>query len=319
MFHGMEYVYEVYRTRSFSKAAKNLFISQPSLSATIKKTEEKIGYPIFDRSTKPLGVTECGRAYIRAIEQILTIEREFETYIQDIGELKRGQLVLGGSNLFSSWVLPPLIGKFIHQYPGIQVELVEENTAKLAELLQNGDIDLVLDNCILDPGVFAYAVFLKEHLLLAVPREFPVNGKLKGYQIPVEQIREGAFLKKEVPCVPLHEFAEEPFILLKPENDTRQRAIRICDEQKFHPHVVFELDQQMTAYNITCSGMGISFISDTLIKSVPNHPEVIYYKLHESKAARDVSFYWKRGRYMSLAMKEFLKSTVGLEESDPGK
>ena len=144
MFHGMEYVYEVYRTRSFSRAAKNLFISQPSLSATIKKTEDKIGYPIFDRSTKPLGVTECGRAYIRAIEQILTIEREFETYIQDIGELKRGQLVLGGSNLFSSWVLPPLIGRFVHQYPGIQVELLEENTAKLAELLQKS-----FDPCLL--------------------------------------------------------------------------------------------------------------------------------------------------------------------------
>ncbi len=309
MFHGMEYVYEVYRTKSFSKAARNLFISQPSLSATIKKTEEKIGYPIFDRSTKPLGVTECGMKYIHAIEQILTIEKEFENYIQDIGELKRGHLVLGGSNLFSSWVLPPLIGKFVHKYPGIKVELVEENTAKLADLLKNGDIDLVLDNCILNPDIFEHSVFLKEHLLLAVPRDFPVNNRLREYQISVEQIREGAYLKKEVPCVPLHDFSEEPFILLKQENDTRERASQICDEQKLVPNAVFELDQQMTSYNITCSGMGISFISDTLITRVSSHPEVVYYKLHESKAAREVSFYWKKGRYMSLAMREFLKNT----------
>ena len=55
MFQGKEYVYEVYRERSFIKAAQNLFISQPSLSATVKRIDQQIGYPLFDRSTKPLG------------------------------------------------------------------------------------------------------------------------------------------------------------------------------------------------------------------------------------------------------------------------
>ena len=54
MFQGMEYIYTVYQEKSFSKAARKLFISQPSLSATVKRVEEHIGYPIFDRSTKPL-------------------------------------------------------------------------------------------------------------------------------------------------------------------------------------------------------------------------------------------------------------------------
>ena len=60
MFQGMEYVYEVYKEKSFSKAAANLFISQPSLSANVRRVEARIGYPVFDRSTKPLGLTECG-------------------------------------------------------------------------------------------------------------------------------------------------------------------------------------------------------------------------------------------------------------------
>ncbi len=53
MFEGKEYVYEVYKEKSFSKAAKNLYISQPSLSATIKRIENRIGFPIFDRSITP--------------------------------------------------------------------------------------------------------------------------------------------------------------------------------------------------------------------------------------------------------------------------
>ena len=71
MFQGMEYVYQVYKDKSFSKAAANLFISQPSLSANVKRVEKKVGFPIFDRSTKPLSLTECGKEYIRCVEEIL--------------------------------------------------------------------------------------------------------------------------------------------------------------------------------------------------------------------------------------------------------
>ena len=70
MFNSMNYVYEVYKERSFSKAAANLYISQPSLSATVKKVEERIGSPIFDRSVSPIQLTDCGQHSIKAVEEI---------------------------------------------------------------------------------------------------------------------------------------------------------------------------------------------------------------------------------------------------------
>ena len=69
-------------------------------------------------------------------------------------ELKTGTLVLGGSNLFSSWILPPLMADFAALYPQIQIRLVEESTVKLTEMLQSGSIDLVLDNTSLNPEIF---------------------------------------------------------------------------------------------------------------------------------------------------------------------
>ena len=81
MFHGMEYVYQVYKDKSFSKAAANLFISQPSLSANVKRVEKKVGFPIFDRSTKPLSLTECGKEYIRCVEEILAVEKGFSQFV----------------------------------------------------------------------------------------------------------------------------------------------------------------------------------------------------------------------------------------------
>ena len=99
MFSSMKYVYEVYKERSFSKAAQNLYVSQPSLSATIKKTEDKIGAQIFDRSTNPIQLTDVGKQYIKSLEEIMDIQNSFDNYVNNLNELKTGQLAIGGQQL----------------------------------------------------------------------------------------------------------------------------------------------------------------------------------------------------------------------------
>lgn len=307
MFRGMEYVYAVYKEKSFSKAAEKLFISQPSLSANVKRVEKNIGYPIFDRSTKPLTLTEPGRKYIEIVENMLDMQDEFSEYINDLGDLKTGKLILGGSSLYSSWVFPKLMGEFSRKYPLVKLELVEESTAKLEKMLQSGEVDIVLDNCEWDEQIFERKLFKREHLVLAVPESLSINKQLVGYQISEEMIRSRKFLDDSVLTVDLSLFSEEPFILLKPENDTRIRAMELCKQYQFAPNMIFELDQQMTSYNITCSGMGISFISDTLISNVPTPSNVVYYKLDQGIGSRNLYFYWKRGCYFNKIMQEFLK------------
>lgn len=315
MFQGMDYVYEIYKERSFSKAAKKLYVSQPSLSATVKRIEKKVGYPLFDRSKKPLELTECGEQYIRTVEQIMAAKNDFANFVNDWGELKIGKLTIGGGSLFLSCVLPPIIHEFGKKFPGIQVELIEENTLKVEEYVQNGIVDMALDNRHLDEDSFDSLALKEEHLMIVVPKKLEVNERLKEFQISIEEIRLGEHLKESAKTVSLKEFEDEPFILLKHENDTRERARLICQENHFKPKVVFELDQQMTSYNITSSGMGISFISDTLISRMPNNPAVVYYKLKGANTQRQIYFYWKKGRYVNRAMQEFLKFVIKIGEA----
>ena len=291
MFQGMEYIYEVYKEKSFSKAAAALFISQPSLSANVKRVENRIGYPIFDRSTKPLQLTEVGKHYIQAVEKVMDIENNLENFILDLGNLKTGTLNVGGSNFFSSWILPPLIADFSQKFPHVQISLVEESTAKLSQFNQ----------------IFEHYIYQKEQLLLAVPKNYSINTKLQEYQIPIEEIRNGQFRSSDIPSVPLNKFENEPFIILRSDNDTGKRALTICQENHFSPSVIFRLDQQMTAYNIACLGMGITFIGDLLLSRVPTNSELVFYKLPGRSSKRTVFFYWKKGRYISRAMEEFLK------------
>lgn len=117
MINEMKYVYAVYQEKSFSKAARKMFVSQPALSNMVKKAEAEIGRPIFDRSTIPLTVTKEGMYYIRSVEQIFQIQRNTENYFKDLQNLKGGTLSIGGSSFFCSFVLASLIGEFKRLHP----------------------------------------------------------------------------------------------------------------------------------------------------------------------------------------------------------
>lgn len=80
MLKEMGYVYAVYKEKSFSRAAQKLFISQPALSAMVKKAEQEIGVLIFDRSTTPISLTAAGKYYITQAKEIIRIQNEMKAY-----------------------------------------------------------------------------------------------------------------------------------------------------------------------------------------------------------------------------------------------
>ena len=306
MFQGMDYVYEVYKERSFSKAAKNLFISQPSLSAAVKKAEQKIGFPIFDRSSSPIRLTELGKEYIRSIEIIMDVENGFRNYVQDTQDMQTGCVSIGGTNFYASYVLPPLLSRFTEKYHHIQVNLIEAYTTRLTDMLFSGTLDLLIDNQAMDPAIYGKRFFCEEHLLLVVPSHFVSNQPVRNYALTATDIRENRHLNSRIPPIPLETFQNDPFLLLKSGNDTRTRADKICHHARFTPKIRFELEQQITAYNLSRCGIGISFCGDTLICHMPEGQNLLYYKLDNRDAIRDVNFYYKRNRYMTKIINEFL-------------
>lgn len=306
MFTWKKYVYEVYREKSFSKAAQNLYISQPSLSARIKKVEERVGFPLFDRSTSPLQLTEIGEVYMQAAEEIFQIEQRVENYINNLSTLKTGSLSLGASNLFAAYVLPPLITNFKQKFPDVQIQVSEGNTTQLEAMLGNNSLDFVIDNYHYDSTLYNKELYCSENILLAVPKHFSVHENLKKYQLSYESIKNKSYLNKSYPAVPLKNFSSLPFIMLAPGNDTRIRGDRLCREAGFHPHIILELNQQSTAYMAASTQLGATFISDILVSQLPSFENLVYYKLDGDAAKRQVFFYYKNHKYKTRAMEEFL-------------
>ena len=306
MFRGMNYVYKVYQEKNFSSAAKKLYISQPALSNSIKRIEERIGAPLFDRSFVPIQLTEIGQAYIEAVEQILGAQEKFAQYLADTQNLKTGKLLIGSGTLFSSYVLPDLIAAYKENYPYVEVDVKEGSTAELKRMLSDGIIDLLVENYALPEPMFAKQPFRQEHMILAVPKSWPINASLLAWQQSIDNIISGDFLGIQYPIVPLEVFRDLPFIFLPPEDDARQRALSLCHLHNFEPNIILTMTQQLTSYNMTCGGLGASFVSDTLVKSTLHHPNVVYYKLDQEYSERSICFYYKLNRYIPKCMEAFL-------------
>lgn len=307
MFVWKKYVYEVYKERSFTKAAQNLYISQPSLSARIKKIEEIIGEPLFDRSTTPLQLTEVGKVYIEAAEEITQIEQRVENYINDLAGLKTGNLAVGASTLFAAYVVPSLITQFNQKFPDVHIQLIEGNTAELEEMLGSNALDFVIDNYHYDSILYNKELYCEENILLAVPKHFAVNEELGMYQLSYKNIKNKNYLNQKYPAVPLGRFEDLPFIMLTQGNDTRTRGDRLCRNVGFKPNIVLEFNQQSTAYMASSTQLGATFISDILVSQLPTFENLVYYKLDGEEAKRKVFFYYKTHKYKTRVMEEFVR------------
>lgn len=307
MFVWKKYVYEVYKERSFTKAAQNLYISQPPLSARIKKIEEIIGEPLFDRSTTPLQLTEVGKVYIEAAEEITQIEQRVENYINDLAGLKTGNLAVGASTLFAAYVVPSLITQFNQKFPDVHIQLIEGNTAELEEMLGSNALDFVIDNYHYDSILYNKELYCEENILLAVPKHFAVNEELGMYQLSYKNIKNKNYLNQKYPAVSLGRFADLPFIMLTQGNDTRTRGDRLCRNVGFKPNIVLEFNQQSTAYMASSTQLGATFISDILVSQLPAFENLVYYKLDGEEAKRKVFFYYKTHKYKTRVMEEFIR------------
>lgn len=307
MFSKHAYVYEVYKQKSFTKAAEKLFISQPSLSAAIKKIEKSLGIPLFDRSSSQIKLTDAGREYISAVEKIMSIESDFTNRLNDISNLETGHISVGGSNYLSSYILPKIVTEFSKRYPKINVTLVESNSTGLCEMIAKEELDIVIDSFDESMSTYDGEILAKERLLLCVPAGFAINNKLKEYQIYPDDIYNNTVDIKSVPPVPINKFKSEKFILLKSGNDMHKRAMDIFRKSKINPTVLFSVDQLNISYLLVDSGMGLCFATDTLFKYGKFHKNVILYNVSKEHSTRTLYIAHKRNRYCTNAMTKFIE------------
>lgn len=311
MFDGKEYVYAVYEEKSFSKAAQKLYITQPALSTAIKKVEKKIGSPIFDRSTSPIGLTPSGEVYIDAIEKLFALEQNTLNQLNNLNGLLAGKVTVGGTMFFTSFILPPLLREYSTKYPQIKIELQEGTTSQLTDKLMSEEIDILIDNSELDDKNFERYYYGTERIVLAIPKSMKINESIASYRLEASDIRNGVHGREDTPVLPLHLLQDSPFICVKEENSIYKRGLKMCNRQGYNPNIIMKPDQVISAFNMAGSGLGVTFVPDGLVSNLPFEAPMYYYKMDEELAVRTIYVYKKRNKYLTKAMEEFIRTAVG--------
>ncbi|CAM5791489.1 LysR family transcriptional regulator [Brevibacillus borstelensis] len=284
----IRYVLAVAEERSFSRAASRLHLAQPSLSQQIAKLEKILGVPLFHRLPQHVELTDAGQRFVQVAQTLVDmaegLEREMRSYA--VGE--SGKLLVGSLPITGAYVLPRVIPDFTRQFPGVELQLIEETSSHLEHLLVRGKIDIsLLTMPITDPTLETIPA-IHEEIFLAVPPQHPIAGQ------------------KEVD---LAELAGQPFILLKEGQGFRTISLRLCEEAGFRPRIVFESTNIQTVQSLVAAGMGLSF-APRMISLAPGTTEHPVYVRLARRPFRTLVVAYRKDLPLSRPAEAFVKCLV---------
>ena len=296
------YLSAIAEERNFSRAARKLNISQPSLSQTVQKIEDELGCLIFDRSASPMKVTEAGEVVIQSGVKICDTLTQMKKALIDLDEEESGTLVIGASPFRSDCIMPGVIKVFRKKFPDVQIILQEEIASELQETAKEGTLDLAITTLPIDEHIFEYQEMMPEEIVLAIPKENPINKYLK----------ESSKLLKDVnrifPVIDLTDLKDLDYIVLGENQSIYKFFSDLCEEAGFMPKKSVTCRNIGTAYSMVEAGVGATVVPYSLIKYAGfNRRKVCYYSIKQAEYRREMVVIYRKGQYLSDAAKEMLK------------
>ncbi len=208
-----KYAYKVNELKSFSAAAKALFISQPALSAAISRLEKELGFKIFDRATVPLALTQEGRIYMESLDEITESERTMVERIKRISDMNYGAVAIGGASLASYYVLACVSREYKKRFPNIEITLDIGNVGtatNLSEKIKKHALDLIIsyDH---SSNIYERTKLFDEQLVVAVRRDMPEALPFLKYSVSYDELISGE-IPEEKKLEDLSMLRELPFL-----------------------------------------------------------------------------------------------------------
>jgi LysR family hydrogen peroxide-inducible transcriptional activator len=236
-FHQLRYFCAVVRTGSFTRAAAEEGVAQPSLSQQIVKLEQTMGSKLFDRLGRSVQLTEYGRTLLPQALAILQQANEARSTLESLRRGVGGHLSVGCIPTLTPYFLAPRLSDFARRFPEVELRLMEETTPKLVELLQAGRLDLALVGLpVTSPEMLCSELF-REPIWVVVG---------KGHRLAAQD------------HVKVMDLRGEKMLLLKEGHCFRDDALRICKRVRMPFHAMFETDQFSSIFPIVASGLGIT-------------------------------------------------------------
>jgi LysR family hydrogen peroxide-inducible transcriptional activator len=288
--HQLRYFLAVARFHSFTRAAEHEHVAQPSLSQQIRKLENELGAPLFDRLGRRIRLTALGERFLEHARRVLA---DLEGARRDVDEmlgLGRGRVSIGVIPTVAPFLLPPALARSAREFPKVSISVREDLTNSLLRQLAEGEIDLALLSLPVKGPEFVAEPLLADRMLLAVPSKH--------------------HLWRQRRRVALRDVARESFLLLKDGHCFRDDVLELCKASRMNPHVVFEGGQFDTLVAMVAAGAGVTLLPE-MARRHYRHAGVRLLDFLPPQPARTIGVVRAKDKFQTEAARAFLDALTG--------
>lgn len=238
-FRQLEILLAVYQTGSITGAAKQLFLTQPTVSMQLKKLSDAVGVPMYDYVGRKLIFTQAGIEVINSARDVLGGIERLEMKLLDMQGLKIGTLQLAVVST-AKYFIPHLLGEFLKHYPDIDIDFKVGNRQQIMDRLATGEDDFYVFSHPPENWKLHLHEFLPNPLLAIAQKDHPLADQKN---------------------IPLQVFADQPFLIRETGSGTRHAVERHFSQLGIQPHVRMTIESNEAIKHAVMSGLGVSILS----------------------------------------------------------
>ncbi len=277
------------RHLNYTRAAEELFLTQPAVSMQIKQMEEALGLPLFEQLGKRIHLTEAGKevlTYARAITQQLD---ELEGVLNRLKGLSGGRLRISVATT-ANYFIPTLLGSFSRRYPDVTVSLDVTNRETLLRQLNENTVDLVIMGQPPPEADTEAVAFMDNPLVIVAPPDHPLAGKKK---------------------IPLVRLQEEIFLVREPGSGTRIAMERFFSERSMKLKTGMEVGSNEAIKQSVQAGLGLGLLSRATIEQELALKRLVVLNIEDFPIMRHWYVVHRKGKRLSGAAEAFRKFVLG--------
>jgi LysR family hydrogen peroxide-inducible transcriptional activator len=283
--HQLRYFVAIARTGTFSRAAVQCRVAQPSLSQQIQKLESEVGDRLFERTRRQAILTPAGTLFLPHALSILETAEQGRQAISEMSGQVRGKVLLGALPTIAPYFLPEVIRLFREKYRAVELIFHEAATLQLLRGLEENEFDLALiSDAASNPRIRTENLF-SEELLLCLPPDHPL-------------------VRQKV--VVAGDLQQERFILMQEGHCLGAQAQRFCESKGLHPQISCRSAQIATVLAMVQAGLGISLIPE-MARNRGHDSNIVFRSLDGVRPHRSLALAVSRQRKLSRCALELAK------------
>lgn len=287
----LEAFVEVAEGKSFSKAAKKLFLTQPTISAHISSLEKELDVRLFVRNTKDVNMSEHGQTLYRYARQIVDLEKKIDEAFGKGNETEKKCIAIAASTIPAQYLLPKVLARFNERYPGEQIKLMETHSRGVVDAITEHKADVGFTGTILEKKYCTYIPFYHDELVVITPN----TEKYLQYAENPEDI---SWIK------------QENVVLREEGSGTRKEAEKQLSNIGIHVedlNVMASIENQETIKKTVERGLGVSVLSRLATEDEVADGRLLAFSIPGADGGRLINLVYNKNYQLSLSAERFVK------------